>query len=129
MAADRWNEIEALFHEAQDCLPDGRAGLVAQAEPDVRGEVESLLAKHSRAGPLDGLAVDLLKSGDTSAALDEPVTRLEGGLSLGLRKSLHRRLDARPRRNGLAEETSNVVGRDRRSACLDSRTVPLASAI
>jgi TolB-like protein len=86
MAADRWNEIEALFHAAQDCPPDRRAELLAQADLDVRREVESLLAQHSRAGPLDGLAVDLLNSGgETSAnALDEPVTRrLEGGLSLG----------------------------------------------
>ncbi len=99
MAADRWNEIEALFHAAQECPPDRRAELLAHVEPDVRREVESLLAQHSRAGPLDGLAVDLLNSGgETSAnALDGPVTRLEGGL---VARSLHRRLDARPRRDG-----------------------------
>jgi serine/threonine-protein kinase len=84
MAADRWNEIEALFHAAQDCPPDRRAELLAQADPDVRREVESLLAQRSQTGPLDRFAVDLLESGEISAVgLGEPVTRLELGPSFG----------------------------------------------
>ncbi len=84
MAEDRWNEIEALFHAAQDCPPDRRAELLAQADPDVRREVESLLAQRSRTGPLDRLAVDLLQSEEIfDVGLDHHITQLELGQSFG----------------------------------------------
>ena len=100
MTADRWREIEALFHAAQDCSPHRRAELLAQAEPDLRREVESLLAQRSGTGPLDGFAVDLLESaaGETGGtAPTGRVMRLQPGMSL---RCLHRAVDARPRRDG-----------------------------
>src|SRR5262245_20517638 len=62
MTPDRWREVEALFHAAQECPPERRAALLAAAEPGLRREVESLLAERSAGGPLDGFAVDLLES-------------------------------------------------------------------
>ena len=87
MTADRWREIEALFLAAQDCPPLRRAELLAQAEPDLRREVESLLAQRNRTSPLDGFAVDLLESavGETSGTAPAgPVMRLQQGMSIGV---------------------------------------------
>jgi serine/threonine protein kinase len=86
MSPDRWREIEALFDAAHDCPPERLAQLLAQAEPDVRREVESLLAQRSREGPLDGFAVDLLESAGSETpgpGFTAPVMRLEPGMSLG----------------------------------------------
>ena len=86
MSPDRWREIEALFNAAADCPPHRLAELLAQAEPDVRREVESLLAQRAREGPLDGFAVDLLESagGETSGpGSTAPAKRLEPGMPLG----------------------------------------------
>src|SRR5687768_6175811 len=43
----RWQLIEALYHAALECEAADRAALLAGADPDLRREVESLLAHHS----------------------------------------------------------------------------------
>jgi len=45
MTPERWKQVEALYHEALD--PGRRAGVLAAADPDLRSEVESLLASES----------------------------------------------------------------------------------
>ena len=45
--AHRWRQIEELYHAALEREPGERAALLARAEPDVRREVESLLAQHT----------------------------------------------------------------------------------
>jgi serine/threonine protein kinase len=85
MSPDRWREVEALFDAVADSPPQRVSELLAQAEPDVRREVESLLVQRSRQGPLDAVAVDLL-DGDGSATASTgstTVNRLERGMRLG----------------------------------------------
>ena len=62
MDAERWQKIEALFHAALDASPAERERLLACADPDLRGEVESLLA---RAGGLPALHLEDIASGST----------------------------------------------------------------
>ena len=50
----RWREIEDLYHAALDCEPAARAMLLQGADPELRREVESLLAQDSsQMGALD----------------------------------------------------------------------------
>ena len=85
MTLEHWREVEELFNAACSSSSDRVAELLAQAQPEVRREVEALLAQERSEGPLDGFAVDLLNTGgeDVDDGLAEPATRLEPGLSLG----------------------------------------------
>ncbi len=54
MTPQRWREIEDLFHEVLECQPEERARLLAAVDPELRHEVESLLAQDSsKTGQLD----------------------------------------------------------------------------
>src|SRR5215831_8623287 len=59
-----WTRIKAIFDEALDRPPAERAALLATRcvnEPDLRAEIESLLASHEGAGEfLTGSATDAL---------------------------------------------------------------------
>jgi serine/threonine protein kinase len=51
--AERWQRVQAIFHEALSCAPEDRAALLDRAgdqDPALRAEVESLLASHREAG-------------------------------------------------------------------------------
>ena len=53
MNPERWVHVKAIVQEALERAPDARAAFVAEACRDdsgLRGEVESLLAAHERAG-------------------------------------------------------------------------------
>ncbi len=58
MAIDeRWRELSRLFAAALERPPQGRPAFLERAcstDPELRSEVESLLAAHARSGPLDG---------------------------------------------------------------------------
>ena len=43
MTTERFRQIEALYHAAREASADERAALLAQAPPELRREVESLL--------------------------------------------------------------------------------------
>lgn len=45
MSPQRWREIEDLFHAALEREPGARAALLEEADPELRSEVESLLAQ------------------------------------------------------------------------------------
>jgi tetratricopeptide (TPR) repeat protein len=45
-----WDEVRDLFHAASEAPPQQRATLLANADADVRKEVESLLAAHDQPG-------------------------------------------------------------------------------
>ena len=45
MTPERWQQIEALYRKASECTPEARAALLAQADPQLRSEVEALLAQ------------------------------------------------------------------------------------
>lgn len=56
MTPERWRRIEALYHDARAMAPDTRAGFLdreCSGDPDLRREVESLIAQDDSAGLLD----------------------------------------------------------------------------
>jgi serine/threonine protein kinase/tetratricopeptide (TPR) repeat protein len=67
MTPDRWRQIEALWQAASDRTPQQRDALLAAVDPDLRREVESLLARHSAPSPLDGPPSDLDTGLDATA--------------------------------------------------------------
>jgi len=86
MTLERWREVEALFNAACSSSSARAAELLAQAKPEVREEVEALLAQQHSDGPLDRSALDLLTSDDAETvddSLAQPAMRLEPGQTLG----------------------------------------------
>ena len=59
MTPERWRQIEALYQAASELGPQQREDLLAGVEPELRREVESLLARKSAPSPLDGPATGL----------------------------------------------------------------------
>jgi Tol biopolymer transport system component/predicted Ser/Thr protein kinase len=59
LTPERIRQIEELYHAARECEHSGRAALLAQAEPGLRREVESLLAQDSSDGPMERPAVEM----------------------------------------------------------------------
>jgi eukaryotic-like serine/threonine-protein kinase len=53
MSPERWRQVEGLYHAVLEQAPGGRALLLEQADPELRREVESLLAQPSRNGALE----------------------------------------------------------------------------
>jgi eukaryotic-like serine/threonine-protein kinase len=61
MTAERWAQIEELFHRASECRPEERALLLEETgrrDPELRRELESLLACQGSAGQHLRAAVD-----------------------------------------------------------------------
>src|ERR1700726_1341549 len=89
MTPSRWQQIEELYQTALECKVDERATLLGRADPELRREVESLLAQESGATPLDhpawGGAASLL--GSTIAVLTPGTQpgpyKIEGPLGAG----------------------------------------------
>ncbi len=50
---DRFGQIETLFHAVRGAAPERRKALLAQADPELRRQVESLLLQTGTGGPLD----------------------------------------------------------------------------
>ena len=99
MTPSRWQQIEELYHAALECESGERPAFLARADPDLRGEVESLLAQG--ATPLDHPAWDGAASllGSTVAVLT-PGTQLgpykiEGPLAAGGMGEVFRGVDTR----------------------------------
>src|ERR1051325_5343752 len=47
MSPQRFQQLESLYHAAREGTAEERAALLAQADPELRREIESLLAHHS----------------------------------------------------------------------------------
>src|SRR5215469_13417690 len=56
MSPERFRRIEELFHAAREATPEQRAALLAQTDPEIRGEVDSLLCDASSGEFLDRAA-------------------------------------------------------------------------
>ena len=64
MTPDRVRQIAELYHSVRESPADRRAALLAQADPELRREVESLLARQDEGLPtLDALTMTVLHSG------------------------------------------------------------------
>ena len=64
MTPDRLRQIERLYHSARESSADQRAALLAQADPELRREVESLLARQDESLPaLDARTITVMQSG------------------------------------------------------------------
>jgi tetratricopeptide (TPR) repeat protein len=51
MTPDRLRQVEELYHAARECSAEQRSALLARADPDLRREVESLLAHQDESLP------------------------------------------------------------------------------
>jgi serine/threonine protein kinase len=64
MTPDRWRQIEELYHAVRESSGDRHAALLAEADPDIRSEVESLLACQDKSLPaLDIRVPDVMQPG------------------------------------------------------------------
>src|SRR5438874_1752820 len=58
MTPERRRQIDELYHAAVEREPEARAALLAQADPDLRREIELLLARRGGEIGLDRMALD-----------------------------------------------------------------------
>jgi eukaryotic-like serine/threonine-protein kinase len=76
---EHFQQIEELYHAARETTPEERAALLAQTDPELRREIESLLAQRTGGEFLDRPAIqnapELLE--------DAAVTEIRAGLCLG----------------------------------------------
>ena len=79
MTPDRFQQIEELYHAAREGTPEQREALLVQTDPELRREVESLLARRSGGEFLDQPAIL-----NAPELLEDPtVTQLTAGACLG----------------------------------------------
>src|SRR5215471_17395311 len=80
MTPDRFQQIEKLYHAAREKSGAERAALMAETDPELRREVESLLAQPESARFLDRPAVGEANATEPS---DPTLTIVTSGASLG----------------------------------------------
>jgi tetratricopeptide (TPR) repeat protein len=78
MTPERFRQIEELYHAARERTGDERTALLAQADPELRRAVESLLAQPVSGKFLDGPAFE-----NPQLLEDSTLTELAAGASLG----------------------------------------------
>jgi Tol biopolymer transport system component len=74
----RWHQVEELYHAALECEAGDRDALLARVDPDLRREVESLLAQ-----PTADLALSQSAWEQALAVLPVPGTQVVAGTQLG----------------------------------------------
>src|SRR5258708_17316002 len=79
MTPQHFQQIDELYHAARAGTAEERAALLAQADPELRRQVESLLSQPTGGGFLDRLAIQ-----NAVELLEDPtVTELAAGVCLG----------------------------------------------
>jgi eukaryotic-like serine/threonine-protein kinase len=79
MTRERFQQIEELFHAARQKTAEERAALLAKADPELRREVESLLAERAGGEFLDRPAIEHAQQ----PLGDSTLTAMPSGLTLG----------------------------------------------
>src|SRR5439155_23782851 len=79
MTPERFQQIEKLYQAARERSAEDRAALLAQTDPELRRELESLLAQRTGGEFLDRPAMQ----NDTQLLKDLTLTELTLGASLG----------------------------------------------
>src|SRR5262249_9099688 len=78
MTPERFQQIEELYHAARERTGEQRAALLADTDPELRREIEALLAQPDRGEFLDRAAID-----NAAGLEDSIVTALAAGACLG----------------------------------------------
>ena len=78
MSPERFQQIEELYHVAREKTPEERAALLEQTDPELRRDIESLLAERTGGEFLDRPAIQ-----NAAQLLDDSVVLLAAGACLG----------------------------------------------
>ena len=99
MTPERWQQIEQLYHAARECALADRAALLAEAEPELRREVEAMLAEDASKGKiLDSPVKDVIAhSSLTMVTVGSQLGpfQIEGAIASGGMGQVYRAVDTR----------------------------------
>jgi tetratricopeptide (TPR) repeat protein len=129
MTPDRFQQIEQLYHAVRERTAEERAALLAQADPELRREVESLFAQRTGGEFLDRPAIEnapQLLEDSTLTGLPVPANlgpyRIESKLGQGGMGEVFRAVDTR-----LGRAVAIKITRDELSARFEREARAIAS--